>query len=1084
MLSKRPWFVVSIAVLALMALGCSDTLGGAGPSAQGGNGGGSGGGVTTCLPGQVTCGGVCVDVSSSNANCGACDSPCSGGAQCSAATCSCSSELTLCDGQCQDLASNAASCGECGRACGAGSSCEAGVCACQPGLSECGGQCANLMTDGANCGACGAACPVGQGCSAGTCGCPTGFTSCADSCVDLTSDESHCGGCGTACQTGQLCATGTCECYLNLTACAQGCVDTQSDGANCGACGNVCPAGQVCSNGTCAGDCNDQTLCGTSCVDPTSNVQHCGACDNACQSGQTCNNGVCSCGPGEQACAGSCVDVADNPAHCGACGNVCTGGQACSGGTCSCPAGELCGGQCTDVSSSPQHCGACNNPCVGGASCNQGTCDCPEAQELCDTTCVDTQTDSANCGSCGTICQGGSACNQGSCGCPSGQESCDDTCVNTETDAAHCGSCGNACASGESCAAGACMGGMGGTGGTSGTGGMAGTGGTSGTGGMAGTGGTGGTSGTGGTGGSPTTGLPSCRGVVAVQASGGVFVSWRLKATDPADLAFNVYRDTTKVNAQPITNSTNLLDAAGSAGARYMVRPVQNGTEQGDSETTTALAQNYVRIPLNNQNPVQAGRLVGVGDLDGDCEYDFVVKRGNGDHDVTQVSTTGETFKLEAYKRDGTFLWRRDMGPNIETGVWFSPFIVYDLDSDGRAEVIAKGGEVPTSLGGDGDLNGDGITNYRQADGHVPLHSISPSIEYLEVYDGMTGALRARTPWIPIGPWGSDGNRYGRNMMAPAYLDGQNPSVLIFRGGNSRIEVQAFDFRNNALTRRWVWSRANSNGAYGHNVRIGDIDDDGKDEIVHFSIAIDDNGGSNGSVIWDTGQAHGDRVHLTDIDPSRPGQEIFYIQEFSDVYTDPVHLRDARTGARIWGQGTTAWADVGRGVAADFTASSPGMEAWASPTDSRLYSATGQDIGPRPSGNPNMAIWWDADPVREHITTTRIEKLNATNGSWTALLTASGCAAGSRDIPMGYADILGDWREEAWWLCNNNTELRVYVSTAVTDRRLYTFMQDPQYRTSVASMTMGYVQATQPSFFVGNGMAAPPAPRLAIPAGR
>lgn len=628
-------------------------------------------------------------------------------------------------------------------------------------------------------------------------------------------------------------------------------------------------------------------------------------------------------------------------------------------------------------------------------------------------------------------------------------------------------------ASGGAGGAGATSGGGGGASGTSG-----GAGGLGGSGGDSGSGGSGGGGGGGGTGGD----LAACRGVVAVRSGSGNYVGWRLKATDPPDIAFNVYRAGALVTPAPLTGSANFFDDGAPVGASYLVRPVLQGSEQGSSETAVAHPNPYIAIPLAG-GTTQAGRLAGVGDLDGDCEYDFVVKRGDNDVDVTQNAATDETFKLEAYKRDGTFLWRLDMGPNIEPGVWFSPFVVYDFDGDGRAEIAMKASEVPTDLGGDGDLNGDGITNYRDpATGDVPLHSANPSIEFLEIRDGLTGSLRARGPWIPIGPWGGDQNRYGRQMMAPAYLDGPStnlPSLLVMRGGNSCIEIHAYDFRNDQLTERWTWFREQSNGAYGHNVRVGDIDQDGKDELVFFSIAIDDDGGLNGSVLWDTGQAHGDRVHMTDIDPSRPGMEIFYIQEFSDVYTYPIHLRDAKTGELIWGP-VENWGDVGRGLAADFDAAHPGMEMFASTGE--FYSADGTVIGPRPNINPNMAIFWDADSLREHITLNRIDKWNGT--AFSRLLTAEGCASGSREIPMGYADIVGDWREEAYWLCNDNTELRIYVSTDVATTRMYTLMQDPEYRTSVGSMTMGYVQATQPSFFMGDGMAAPPVPRIQIRAGR
>jgi rhamnogalacturonan endolyase len=818
-----------------------------------------------------------------------------------------------------------------------------------------------------------------------------------------------------------------------------------ASGGSGGDAGPTCTAVCVIGASECFG--NAARVCapqGTGCADWNA--------PQSCASGQTCNAGRCTtgcsnlCTAGSRQCAG--IEFQDCAVQANGCTDwgalqSCPSGQTCNAAECRTTCMDNCTVGATQCSAARvQSCALQANGCTDW---NPAT-DCPQNQaciaNACTPSCVD-------------------QCTVGATSCTGSQVR---ICAEQGTGCTNFNAPAN-CPAGQTCQGTQCASGAGGTGGATG-----------------GSGGSDATGGSGGSGGATGGELAACRGVVAVRSGSGNYVGWRLKATDPANIAFNVYRGSTLVTPQPMANSTNFLDANAPAGSAYQIRPVVNGAEQGSSPPVTALANPYMSIPLNNGS-TQAGRLVGVGDLDGDCEYDFVVKRGNSDVDVTQNAPGDETFKLEAYKRDGTFLWRRDMGPNIEPGVWFSPFIVYDMDGDGRAEIVMKASEVPTALGGDGDLNGDGTTNYRNTStGDVPLHSASPSIEFLEVRDGMTGALRARGPWIPIGPWGGDQNRYGRQMIAPAYLDGPStnlPSVLIMRGGNSRIEVHAYDFRNNQLTRRWVWFRANSNGAYGHNVRIGDIDNDGKDELVFFSIAIDDNGGSNGSVLWDTGQAHGDRVHLSDIDPARPGQEIFYIQEFSDVYQNPISLRDARTGALVWGP-VSNWGDVGRGIAADFDGAHPGMEMFASTGE--FYSATGTVIGPRPNVNPNMAIWWDADLLREHLTQNHIDKWNGSG--FTRQLTATGCNSGSREIPMGYADILGDWREEAWWICNNNSELRVYVSTEVATNRLYTLMQEPQYRTSVGCMTMGYVQATQPSFFVGQGMSSPPPPRIAIPAGK
>lgn len=551
------------------------------------------------------------------------------------------------------------------------------------------------------------------------------------------------------------------------------------------------------------------------------------------------------------------------------------------------------------------------------------------------------------------------------------------------------------------------------------------------------------------------------RGLVAVKVEGGVFVSFRLLATEPLDLEFNVYRGDTRLNAAPLTGGTNYLDADGTVGDRYTVRAVVNGVEQAPSESVGVLEQNYIEIPLDMSGTTQGANHVGVGDLDGDGELDYVVRRANQDIDPSQSTVADNTFKLEGYRRDGQRLFRVDLGWNIRQGVWYAPFTVFDLDGDGKAEVITKIGETPGN-----DWNGDGVTDYRSPSG---ARTILTGPEYFAVLDGATGEILARADWIPRGDpnsWGDDyGNRSERHLMTVAYVDGERPSVILLRGTYTKLFAEAWNFRDGELSRVWQWSRTGGGGF--HNVRVGDIDADGKDEIINGSMAIDD----DGTHLWITDEDHGDRLHMTDIDPSRPGLEIFYVQESPSAYEHPHHLRDARTGALLWGP-TTEAGDNGRGNCGDVTAAHPGVECWSSAV-SGLFSATGQNVGSKPS-SVNFSIWWDGDLLRELLDGTTISKY----GGGT-LLSASGCTAGSRSAPMGYADVIGDWREEVFHRCGNT--IRVYTTTVPTDFRHYTLLHDSDYRTSVASETMGYMQSTQPGFFFGEGMPPSTAPAITVP---
>lgn len=538
------------------------------------------------------------------------------------------------------------------------------------------------------------------------------------------------------------------------------------------------------------------------------------------------------------------------------------------------------------------------------------------------------------------------------------------------------------------------------------------------------------------------------RGVVAIERTdGSIYIGWRLLNTDPDSVAFNIYRDDVKITASTLTTCTNFVDEQGSASNSYSVGVVLDGQEQERSKSVTVLTRNYLSIPLQ-RDLNYGGNHVGVGDLDGDGDYDFVVKRGSQDIDPSQGTVATNTFKLEGYKNDGTFLWRVDLGWNIRQGIWYSPVLVYDLDGDGRAEVIAKIGEVGE------DLDGDGKIDYRSGSEKRVLSGP----EYFVIINGLTGEILARDNWIERGTvssWGdSYGNRVNRNMMCVAYLDGSRPSLIILRGTYTKMYADAWNWRDGQLTKLWRWYLPSGGGGF-HNLRTGDIDGDGKDEIVNGSIAIDD----DGTEMWKTGEGHGDRMHMTDIDPDRPGLEIWYVQEAPAV--NGIHLTDAKNGKVIWGiPKAIASGDVGRGLAADIDARYRGLECWASAGD--LYNCKGTRISSRPS-QCNMAIWWDDDLLRELLDGTAIQKYGGDR-----LLTASG-STGSRNAPMGYGDVFGDWREEVWYIANNN-ELRIYSTTIPTNHRFVTLMHDKDYRTSVACEMVGYMQATQPSFYFGVDM--------------
>jgi rhamnogalacturonan endolyase len=578
------------------------------------------------------------------------------------------------------------------------------------------------------------------------------------------------------------------------------------------------------------------------------------------------------------------------------------------------------------------------------------------------------------------------------------------------------------------------------------------------------------------------------RGVVAInQGDGRVFVSWRMFGTDPDSIAFNLYRITgsnapAKINPAPITRCTCYQDtnAALNQATSYFVRPVLEGRELEPSApfrfSANPLVQPYLSIPLQTTAGYTPNDL-SVGDLDGDGEYEIVVHQTGANHDNSQRGMTDPPI-LEAYTLDGTFLWRINLGRNIREGAHYTQFIVYDFDGDGKAEVTCKTADGTTDW--KGKILGNAAADYRSADGYV-----LDGPEFLSVFDGATGAELASTPYLPhrgrVADWGDAyGNRVDRFLACVAYLDGVRPSLVMCRGYYTRTVLVAWNWRDGKLSRVWTFDSDDGtpgNSAYrgqgNHNLSVGDVDGDGKDEIVYGACCIDD----DGKGLYTTGWGHGDALHLSDIDPDRPGLEVFTIHE-RPRHPNGAELHDARTGKLIWSKESP---DVGRGVAVDIDPRHRGYEMWASGKGlNGVWNVKGEVISERKPRSCNFAVWWDGDLLRELLDGNTISKWNWQLSSESRLLVAEGCTAnnGTKSTPGLCADILGDWREEVIWRTTDNKELRIYSTTFPTDHRLYTLMHDPQYRLSVAWQNVGYNLPTQTGFYLGEGMNPPPKPKI------
>jgi rhamnogalacturonan endolyase len=585
------------------------------------------------------------------------------------------------------------------------------------------------------------------------------------------------------------------------------------------------------------------------------------------------------------------------------------------------------------------------------------------------------------------------------------------------------------------------------------------------------------------------------RGVVAIrQGEREVFVSWRLLGTDQPGTAFNVYRvvnegRAARLNASPLDGPTYYLDRDADAAARlaYFVRTVVRGREQAPSDRVTipggAPVRPYLVVPL--QTPEGYTPNDGsAGDLDGDGEYEIVVHQVSRGRDNSRAGVTGEPI-LQAYRLDGTRLWQIDLGHNIREGAHYTQFMVYDLDGDGRAEVACK--TADGTVDGVGKVIGDRDADHRNESGFVLRGP-----EFLTIFDGLTGAALATADYIPPrggdgSGWGdSRGNRVDRFLAAVAYLDGRKPSLVMARGYYTRAVLAAWNWRGGRLTHVWTFDSDDGtpgNAAYrgqgNHNLSVGDVDGDGRDEIVYGAAAIDDNGRG----LHATGLGHGDAMHLSDLDPDRPGLEVFNIQErFGDA---GANVRDARTGEVLWKvPSVKAGADgegPGRGLSLDIDPRHRGHESWVAGAGiTGLYNARGEKISQQKPRSCNFDIWWDGDQLRELLDRNQITKWNWNDGTETTLLSDPEVTSnnGTKATPVLSADILGDWREEVIWRTTDNRSLRIYVTTLPTPHRLYTLMHDPQYRLSVAWQNVAYNQPPHTGFSMGENMKPAPRPRI------
>ena len=556
------------------------------------------------------------------------------------------------------------------------------------------------------------------------------------------------------------------------------------------------------------------------------------------------------------------------------------------------------------------------------------------------------------------------------------------------------------------------------------------------------------------------------RGLSAVKAADGqsLFLSWRLLNTDNPATAFNIYRTvgkkTSKLNRSPLTLTCDFVDKKPVKGATYFIRPVINRKEGVPSEKL--IVEDPANVVSYKSIKLREGERVGkmaVADLNGDGYTDFIVRTPNSNVDPgTNPDTTGITYKISAYLHDGTYLWTHDMGLGIEPGVWYSPFVVFDFTGDGKAEVAIKG------------AGSDYKKNYR--------NRIYSGSEFLMVLDGMTGKIIDKVEWPERNFRYGDVNRQNRNQMGMAYLDGKTPAILAARGTYKLMVVDAWHLNGNKLERVWRWDGDEENPVVrsqgAHSMVTGDVDGDGRDEILLGSCMLDD----DGTLLWSTGLGHPDKIYLTQIDPRREGMQVFMVSEPYQTDGRGVMMVDARTGEQIWKINQETF-HVGDGMVADIDPSSPGLECFASEdskggsTDKYLLSSDGKKLDVEMSDIPGCRnwVWWDADLVRETIgySLSNTERVpgqryaprNMNVVKWRGETLTEGIVG---DIQM-IVDIQGDWREELVTVVPG--EIRIYQTNIPARDRRVTLLQDPIYRSYILHRSMGYPQSPVPGYFLG-----------------
>ena len=581
------------------------------------------------------------------------------------------------------------------------------------------------------------------------------------------------------------------------------------------------------------------------------------------------------------------------------------------------------------------------------------------------------------------------------------------------------------------------------------------------------------------------------RGLVAVKTTKGVYCSWRIQADEYYDVKYNLYRDGTKVNAEPLDVS-NFTDTSGSESSQYTVKAVLNGVEQQASKAATVFKSNYKEIKIKHDASLKATYEPNdacCADVDGDGEVEILMKFNNKEEGEQLYPKNGPTINgvatkeysmLACLKQDGTVLWWVNCGPNMGDFQNNEQNIVgYDWDMDGKAEVVMRLEEGSTVHMADGTTytigangkNGSSWTNYREPKGSGSVEWFTHyGKEFLWYCEGATGkpyqCIEFPLKRLEDGEtdlkaaWGDGyGHRSSKYFFGAPYLDGKHPSIFLGRGIYTRHKFIAYDVdpKTHDLKVRWKWTN-NQPGSpwYGqgyHNYIVADVDWDGRDEIVWGSMVIDD----NGMGLSTTGLGHGDAQHIGDFNPYIHGQEMFACNEdnpsnnYRDATTSKIYYRKTDTN------------DDGRCLAGNFYNDFPGAVGHSA-HDTPISTVTNNHVSTNTNGlSMNFRIYWDGDLLEECFNDTEVTKPGV--GTIATFLGAYS-NNGTKATPCYQGDIFGDWREEVIERTADNN-IRIYTTNEPTKWRNYSLWYDHQYRNGMVWQPCGYNQPPHVSYFLG-----------------